>query len=106
MQTSWHRAGETPETLPLFREPPPESIQHPGESSPSEALSLALHIYWSAMVELQSLGGAARRAQLPDERCALLDLQKLELERKKLAQELLAQVWRVRIGSRDGAQAA
>jgi hypothetical protein len=97
---SWHPAGEAPETLPLFREPPDEPAPHPSGSGRSEALSLALHIYWSAMVELQSLGGAARRAQLPDERRALLALQQTELQRKRLAQDLLATIWRVQIGER------
>lgn len=104
--TNWHPAAGLAETLPLFREETGEGTEAPAGATQKEALALALHVYWSASVELHSLGSATERAEHPDERKALLALCNLERQRKRLARELLAQVWRVQIGASDAAQAA
>jgi hypothetical protein len=84
-------------TLPLFGESEARGEKpRRGQMPPS---ALALHIYWSASVEAQALGAAAVAAALPAERRALLELQKIEQERKEAARRLLQHVWGVRIAA-------
>jgi hypothetical protein len=94
-------------TLPLFEREirslgaAPQMGRHKDERTP---LDQVLHVYWSASVEAHALGALARNATYPDERRALLELQRIEEERKDLAARFLETVWGVQLpGSRDAA---
>ena len=95
-------------TLPMFdgqdRPPEPASLAQRTERS---ALEQTLHIYWSAGLEAHAVGALARSAPYPDERRALLQLQRMEEDRKALAARLLQTIWRLDLpGQADAAAAA
>jgi len=85
-------------TLPLF-----DKEDRPAEGAPQarrkqrSALEQTLHVYWSAGVEGHALGALARRAAYADEQRALLQLQRMEEDRKALAATLLQTIWRVEL---------
>src|SRR6266513_585940 len=100
----WRRKTAMPEskwrTLQLFEREirslgtAPQAGRHKEERSP---LDQVLHVYWSASVEAHVLEALARTAAYPDERRALLELQRIEEERKDLAARILETVWRVHL---------
>jgi hypothetical protein len=58
---------------------------------------MALHIYWSSGVDAHALGALAARTELPDQRRALADLQRMEERQKALAAHLLETIWRIKV---------
>ena len=94
-------------TLPLFGEAPrgpagPTLLKPRRGPTP---LELVLHVYWSAALEAHALGSAATQTPYPDQRRALLELQRIGEERKELAARLLEDIWLVSLpaASRDRA---
>ncbi len=93
-------------TLPLFdsEDRPPERASQARRKDRS-ALEQTLHVYWSAGVEAHALGALARSAAYPDERRALLQLQRIEEDRKALAATLLQRIWQLELpGSSDAVE--
>jgi len=86
-------------TLPLFESEirSVETAPQMGRRRQPSALEQALHVYWSAGVEAHALGALARSAAYPDEQRALMELHRMEEQRKDLAARLLETVWRVRL---------
>ena len=95
-------------TLPLF-EDCPASVEAPGRPAPPPdriVLDQILHVYWSAGVEAHVLAALARKTPFPDERDALLQLLRLDEQRKALAAKFLETIWRVSLPSSGAAAPA